>query len=277
MYNLVLHKLGQSRVSVLQQRPHQWGKRQVKSRGRLLTVARKQVQEMSLHWFGATLAGSSKLRNSRMGRSTDLKKSSRSRSRELKVLERSSSAAPEGVGEERPPYCKRDGPATGEDRDPKPCPEGPGRGEQPQPEDERSPQSDHHSCQDAHRGRRHQTSLYACIQRRRRRGGRRTSRTGRASRGRRPTLATLLTRPEPLPARRAPAALLRAGGLPSTLMLTGRSSRRGSTSGRTHTWSGNTRKHAEGVADGSGAAEPGNTKAPEMPAAKNAKPTTASH
>ena len=57
-------------------------------------------------------------------------------------------------------------------------------------------------------GRRHRTNPLFCIRRLRRRGGRHTHRTGRESRGRGPTPATLSTQMGPLSTRRVPAALL---------------------------------------------------------------------
>ena len=100
------------------------------------------------------------------------------------------------------------------------------------------------------------------------------SQTGSASKGRRSNLTTLLTRAGPLPTRRTPAVPLRAGRLPSALMLTGRTGRRGNTSGRNHTQSRHTHKRTHrGVI---GAAGPGNTTAKVKPTAENKEPTTAS-
>ena len=67
----------------------------------------------------------------------------------------------------------------------------------------------------------------------------------RAGRGR-STPMTLLTRLGPLPARLAPAVLLRAGGLPRPPPLTGRTGRRGTTSGRPYTRSGHSRRRTLG-------------------------------
>ena len=80
----------------------------------------------------------------------------------------------------------------------------------------------------------------AGIRRRKQRGGRCIRRTGRTGRGRRPTLASLLTQAGPLPTRRAPVVPHRAGRLPSTLMSTGWTGHRGSTSRRDHTRSSHT-------------------------------------
>ena len=68
----------------------------------------------------------------------------------------------------------------------------------------------------------------------------------RAGRGRRPTPAMLLTRLGPLPAKRAPTAPLRVGGLPRELPSTGRTGQGSSTSRRTLTWSEHTRKRTRG-------------------------------
>ena len=172
-----------------------------------------------------------------------LKELTQSKSRESKALEWSSSPAPEGAGEEQPPYSKRDGPATGEDCDLEFLPEGPEWREQSWLEAVRSlpewlpPMP---GCQA--RGGGLTPASTPASRRRRQRGSEQTSRTGRASRGRRPTFATLLTWPGPPPARRAPAVLLKAWGLPSTLMSTCWTGCTGSTSGRTHSRSRHTRR-----------------------------------
>ena len=72
------------------------------------------------------------------------------------------------------------------------------------------------------------------------------SQTRRAGRGRRPTPTMLLTRLGPLPARLKSAALFRAGGLPRTLLLTGLTGRRSTSSGRPNTRSGHTRRRTRG-------------------------------
>ena len=54
------------------------------------------------------------------------------------ALERSPSTAPEGEGEARPPYPRRDRLGTGEDRNPKPIPKRSGQEERSRPEPDRS-------------------------------------------------------------------------------------------------------------------------------------------
>ena len=99
-------------------------------------------------------------------------------------------------------------------------------------------QSDHHQRQVVRRGgRRHHTNPLFWL-----RGLRNTSQKGRASRGKGPTPAMLPTRTGPLPTRRVPVMTFWAGRIPGTLTSTGRSGRRGWTSGSHHTWSGQTRR-----------------------------------
>ena len=76
--------------------------------------------------------------NSRMRWSTDLNESSPSKSTEPEILSWSSSATPEGAGEERPRNSERDRSASGAARPPESRPEGPGWGEWVRPDAERS-------------------------------------------------------------------------------------------------------------------------------------------
>ena len=82
----------------------------------------------------------------------------------------------------------------------------------------------------------------------------------------------LPTRMGPLPTRRASAAPLWAGRLPSTLTLTGRSSRRGCPAGVNTPGAGIADEQATGAADVTGAAGPSSTPAPVTPAAVKRPP-----
>ena len=171
---------------------------------------------------------------SRMRQRTARNESSRSKPTELETLSRSSSAAPEGVGEERPQYLSETGQCAALTAHPNP------NGQAVREAVTLRVTTTY--ARSSGGGRRHRTNPLFCIRGLRRRGGRLTGQTDRASRGRGLTPATLPTRTGPLLTRRAPAVPLWAGRLPSTLTSTGRSGRRGCISGSRHTGSGHTRR-----------------------------------
>ena len=166
-----------------------------------------------------------------MRQRTDRNESSRYKSTEPEILLRSSSATPEGAGEEKPRNPEWDRSARGAACTPEPSPEGPGRGERARPDAEQAHPERQCLHQNDWRGRRQRNSPHPLRDRGLRGGrGRSTGRRGRASRGRGPTAATLPTRAGPLPTSRPPMVPLWAGRLLSTLTSTGRSGRRGCTS-----------------------------------------------